>query len=743
MPEITAQEFDLVVVGGGPGGYPAAIRAAQLGLRTALVEKERPGGVCLNWGCIPTKAMLRSAEVLETMRHSTDYGILADNVRLDWPAVLERKERVTRTLTDGVAGLLRANGVTVVDGHARLVGPRAVEVVAVGEAPLGPGGPRYNAPPAPDGRPRARLEGRNLIVATGSTPVLLPIPGIDLPGVVTSDGAFLLGEVPKRVVVIGASAVGAEWATMFSAFGAEVTMVELLATLLPAEDEDMGKTLARSFARRGIKVQTGRTVSEIAPAGKGRRGKGRPAPLRVTITDPDGQRPTQVETDLVLVGVGRRPNTAGLDLERAGVATDQRGWVQVDDRLRTNVPGVHAIGDVTGTVLLAHVASHQGLVAAGVIAGHDERIDYRTVPAATFTHPEVASVGLTEARAREAGHDVVVGRFPFSALGRAQTYGSTEGLVKVVAGRRYREVLGVHIIGPGASDLIPEGVLAMHLKATLDDIAGTIHAHPTLGEGTAEAAMVALGLPVHTAPARPARTARGRGGRVVRADVEAAAATAAPAPPAAAVEAPHFHLTVAVDAEALLAFRAGLNRQLRARGDDLEVTLDDLVVKACAGLLGLDPDLNVSFAGDRLLRHRRVHVGIAVPGPGGPVVPVVRDADRKRLTQLAREARDLTGRARAGELAARELAGATFTVSNLGGLGVDRFLALIDPPQAAVLAVGAVQGELAVGDDGQPAVRRRMRLTLSIDHRALDGATGAGFLQQLKGALERPLQIVA
>jgi dihydrolipoamide dehydrogenase len=379
-----------------------------------------------------------------------------------------------------------------------------VEVVAVGEAPLGPGGPLYNAPPAPDGRPRARLEGRNLIVATGSTPVLLPIPGIDLPGVVTSDGAFRLGQVPKRVVVIGASAVGAEWATMFSAFGAEVTMVELLATLLPAEDEDMGKALARSFARRGIKVQTGRTVSEIAPAGKGRRGKGRPAPLRVTITDPDGQRPTQVETDLVLVGVGRRPNTAGLDLERAGVATDQRGWVQVDERLRTNVPGVHAIGDVTGTVLLAHVASHQGLVAAGVIAGRDERIDYRTVPAATFTHPEVASVGLTEARAREAGHDVVVGRFPFTALGRAQTYGSTEGLVKVVAGRRYREVLGVHIIGPGASDLIPEGVLAMHLEATLDDIAGTIHAHPTLGEGTAEAAMVALGLPVHTAPAPPA-----------------------------------------------------------------------------------------------------------------------------------------------------------------------------------------------------------------------------------------------
>ena len=489
MPET----FDVVVVGGGPGGYPAAIRAAQLGLKTALVEKERPGGVCLNWGCIPTKAMLRSAEVLETMQHSAEYGVLADNVRLDYSAVVKRKERATKTLTDGVASLLKANGVTVVNGHARFTGPTAVEVVPVGEAPLGAGGPLYNAPPAPDGRPQASLEGRNVIVATGSTPVLLPIPGIDLPGVVTSDGAFLLGEVPRRIVVVGASAVGAEWATMFNAFGSEVTMVELLPTLLPAEDEDMGKTLARSFTRRGIKIQTTRTVSEITQVAGG---------LQVTITDPDGQRATQVETDVVLVGVGRRPNTEGLDLERAGVATNERGWVEVDDRLRTNVAGVHAIGDVTGKVLLAHVASHQGLVAAGVLAGHDERIDYRTVPAATFTHPEVASVGLTEAAARAAGHDVVVGRFPFTALGRAQTYGSTEGLVKVVAERKYREVLGVHIIGPSASDLIPEGVLAMHLEATLDDIADTIHAHPTLGEGTMEAAMVALGLPVHTAPPR-------------------------------------------------------------------------------------------------------------------------------------------------------------------------------------------------------------------------------------------------
>jgi dihydrolipoamide dehydrogenase len=493
------QAFDVVVVGGGPGGYPAAMRAAQLGLRTALVEKERSGGVCLNWGCIPTKAMLRSAEVLELVQHGADYGVLADNVRLDYSAVLKRKERVVKGLTDGVASLLKANGVTVVNGHARFVAPTAVEVVGVGDAPLGAGGPLYNAPPAADGRLQARLEGRNLIIATGSTPVLLPIPGIDLPGVVTSDGAFLLGEVPRRIVIIGASAVGAEWATMFHAFGSEVTLVELLPTVLPAEDADIGKALARSFTKRGIKVQTSRTVTEVTQAGKG-RSKG--AALRVTIADPDGQNPERVEADVVLVGVGRRPNTEGLGLERTGVATDQRGWIQVDEQLRTNVPGVYALGDVTGRVLLAHVASHQGLVAAGVIAGHAERMDYKAVPAATFTHPEVASVGLTEAKASQAGYDVVVGRFPFSALGRAQSYGSTEGLVKVVAERRYGEVLGVHIIGPSASDLIPEGVLAMHLEATLTDIADTIHAHPTLGEGTMEAAMVALGLPVHVPPPR-------------------------------------------------------------------------------------------------------------------------------------------------------------------------------------------------------------------------------------------------
>jgi dihydrolipoamide dehydrogenase len=609
--------------------------------------------------------------------------------------------------------------VTVVNGHARFVGPKAVEVVAVGEAPLGAGGPLYNAPPAADGRPQARLEGRNLIVATGSTPVLLPIPGIDLPGVVTSDGAFLLGEVPRRIVIIGASAVGAEWATMFQAFGSEVTMVELLPRLLPAEDEDIGKALARSFARRGIKVETGRTVTGIAPAGD------QAPPLVVTVADPDGGNPREVEADVVLVGVGRRPNTAELGLEVAGVATDQRGWVEVDDRLRTGVPGVHAVGDVTGRVLLAHVASHQGLVAAGVMAGHDERMDYRAVPAATFTHPEVASVGLTEAAAREEGHDVAVGRFPFSALGRAQTFGGVEGLVKVVAERDDGHVLGVHVIGPGASDLIPEGVLAMQLKATLADIAATIHAHPTLGEGTMEAALVALGLPVHVPPSRRPAVDSHR-------QPPSGSVTAAPA--AARERAPRFDLKVTVDATRLLGLQGELNQQT-----GVEVGLTDLVVKACAGLLAVSPELNASFGGDRLLLRRRVDVGVAVVAEDATLVPAVRDADHKSVVRIAQEVAELAGRARAGQLGAEEAGKAAFTVASLG---VDQFTAVLEPSEGAVLAVGAAHPEPRVVD-GRVEARQVLRLTLSIDHRVVDGATGGRFLGRLKDALEQPLQIVA
>ena len=492
--------FDVVIVGGGPGGYPAAFRAAQYGLRVALIEKERPGGVCLNWGCIPTKAMLRSAEVLATMQHSADYGVHADNVRLDYPAVLKRKDVIVKTLTDGVSQLLKANGVTVYAGHGRFTSPNSLDVVGVGTSPLGAGGPLYNAPSDGSGQPKASVAGKNIIIATGSMPAQLPIPGAELPGVINSDGAFMLQNVPKRIVIVGGGAVGTEWAVIFSAFGSEVILVELLPNLLPIEDEDMGRTLARSFQKRGIKVMTSSTVAKIEQGGRAKDAQA----LKVTITDKDGKNEQTVDADNVLIGVSRRPNTLGLNLEKTGVRTDQRGYITVDERMRTNVNNVFAIGDVVGKILLAHVATHQGLVTAGILAGHDEKMDYEAVPAATFTHPEVASVGLSEAKARDAGHDVVVGKFPFAALGRAETFGDTDGLIKVVADRKYGEVLGVHIIGPSASDLIPEGVLALQLEATLEDIANTIHAHPTLGEGTMEASMVALGLPVHIGPSRRA-----------------------------------------------------------------------------------------------------------------------------------------------------------------------------------------------------------------------------------------------
>jgi dihydrolipoamide dehydrogenase len=467
------EDLDLLVIGAGPGGYVAAIRAAQLGLRTTVVERDAVGGVCLNRGCIPTKAMLRSADLFTTMQHSGDYGILADNVRLDYESVVRRREKVVKQLTGGVSSLLQANSVPVINGSARLDGRSVVVTSADGQTQT--------------------IAARNVMLATGSVPATPPIPGADGARVIDSDGALLLDHVPASVLVIGGGAVGSEWANIFHSFGSNVTLVEMLPTLLPVEDEDMGKMLARSFSRRGITVHTGAKLLEVLDGDNGEK-------IGV-IEQKDGQQ-TRVSAEYVMIGIGRRPNTAGLGLEAAGVTTDRRGFVEVDDRLRTNVPGILAIGDLTGKQLLAHLASHQGVVAVENLAGHDKTMDYRVVPSCTFTHPEVATVGMSEAAAREAGYDVRVGTFPFQASGRAMTYGETEGTVKVVSESKYGELLGVHIIGANASDLIHEAALGIRLEATLDDLIDTIHAHPTLAESVHEASLAACGSPIHLPPRR-------------------------------------------------------------------------------------------------------------------------------------------------------------------------------------------------------------------------------------------------
>ena len=470
-PGLSDREVDLCVIGAGPGGYVAAIKAAQLGLKTAVVERDVVGGVCLNRGCIPTKAMLRSANLLETFNNSAQFGVLADNVRYDYAQVLAFRDKVVRGLTGGVSALLQSQGVEVVAGSAQLLGPGRVQV---------------------SGEAGGQIQARAVMLATGSAPARLPIPGGDRSGVIDSDGALALREVPERMLIIGAGAVGCEWANVFHAFGTKVTLVELLPSVLPVEDEEIGRLLGRSFSRRGIDVRTGARVERID--------EGENGALLCTVTGGDGQQ-EQIAADRVLVAVGRRPVTDGLGLEEAGVKTE-RGWVVIDDHLRTNLPNVSAIGDVITMggphYQLAHVSSMEGVLLAERIAGQQVvPINYDHVPRCTYCDPEIGSVGLTETQAKAKGYDVRTGSFPFKALGRARMAGETEGFVKIVADKKYDEVLGVHIIGPRATELVAEAVLALRLECTVEELVKTIHAHPTMSEAVGEAAHAAHGAAIH------------------------------------------------------------------------------------------------------------------------------------------------------------------------------------------------------------------------------------------------------
>lgn len=455
---------DLAVIGAGPGGYVATLRAAQLGAQVVLIERDRVGGVCLNQGCIPSKVLLRSVEVYRLAREGERLGVTASEVTLDWGAAQARKREVVERLAKGVELLLDRAGVEVIRGEAHFTSADAV-VVQGGD----------------------RVEARHFIIATGSHPARPPIPGLELPGVMDSQRALELEELPESICIIGGGAIGVEFAALFGGARVKVALVEMLDQLLPTLDHSLGQGLQRCLRRQRVEVLTGARVTGIEAAD----GK-----LQVTVITEGGEK--QVLSERVLCAVGRRPNVEGLGLDAAGVRYDSSG-IQVDEWMRTSVSTIYAIGDVArGRWQLAHVASHEGIVAAENICGQNARMHYHAVPACVFSSPEVASVGLSEEEAQEQGRDVRVGTFDLNGNGKALADGETEGFVKVVAEGEVGQVLGVHAIGPHVSELILEGAMAITLEATLEEFAATIHPHPTVSEALAEAALAAEGRAIHS-----------------------------------------------------------------------------------------------------------------------------------------------------------------------------------------------------------------------------------------------------
>jgi dihydrolipoamide dehydrogenase len=468
MPE---SAFDVVVIGSGPGGYVAAIRAGQLGLKTVLVERDPfLGGTCLHRGCIPTKALLENAARYQDLLHAGDFGMkIPGKVEVDWGRVQERKRGIVQQLAGGVKGLLRKQGVEVVTGWGRIEGPRKVAVVADG----------------PRGELVRTLESRHIVIATGSVPRGIASAPFDGERILSSDHVLELASIPASMVVVGAGAVGVEFASIYDHFGTAVTLVEALPRLLPIEDEEVSAELGKAFRKRGIDVRTGTKLARAESIEDG---------VKVKL---DGEGAGEIDVEKVLVAIGRAPVTEGIGLENLNVGLD-RGYVQVDEWCETSEPGVYAIGDVNPTPWLAHVAQMEGVMVAERIAGRDVRpVPYDETPNCTYCDPEVASVGLSENHAREAGHDVKVGRFPFVASGRAKIGGHTGGFVKIVADARYDAVLGVHIVGYKATELIAEAGAVLRLEGTIEELIQTIHAHPTLAESVHEAAHAVYGHAIH------------------------------------------------------------------------------------------------------------------------------------------------------------------------------------------------------------------------------------------------------
>ncbi len=462
-------QFDVLVIGAGPGGYVAAIRASQLGLHTAIVDKKWMGGVCLNVGCIPSKALLKNAEVAHTLREKgREFGFTFDNLNLDFSAAVKRSRQVSERLTRGVGFLMKKNNIQVFMGDARFISASSITLSLQ------------------DGSTQ-EIQAKNIIIATGSQPIILPGMQVDGEKVLTYQEAILQEKLPASVVIIGAGAIGLEFATVWSSYGSQVTLVEMLPRIAPLEDEEVSTELTKAFSKKGIKCLVETRVSAIETTSNG---------VRVHVSGKDGE--TVLEAEQALVAVGFKPNSAGLGLEEVGVSLTERKHIQVDDRMATNIPGVWAIGDVTGKLLLAHVASTQGILCAEAIAGHlTTPIDYQNIPRATYSQPQAASFGLTEAQAREKGFSIKVGKFPFLANGKALGLGDYGGFVKLISDETTGKLLGGHLVGPEVSELLPELTLASANGLGVSQIVKNIHAHPTLSETLMEAAEAAEGRSIH------------------------------------------------------------------------------------------------------------------------------------------------------------------------------------------------------------------------------------------------------
>ena len=458
--------YDLAILGGGPGGYVAAIRGAQLGLKTCIIEKDKLGGICLNWGCIPTKALLKNAEVYNTIKNAYKYGIKVDKIAVDFPANIKRSRDVSNRLSKGIEFLMKKNEITHIYGMGKLTSKTTIETN--------------------NSKKKEKVNAKKIIIATGARPRSFPGMEIDGKRVISSKEAMMLNTPPKKMIIIGSGAIGSEFAYYYNEFGTEVHLVEMMDRILPVEDEDVSKEVASNFKKSGIKISLGTKVSQIESL-----------KTKVKVHTEKDDKKEILEGDLALLAVGVTGNIENIGLENLGITT-ANGAIQINEFNQTNIQNIYAIGDVSGPPWLAHLASAQGHVAADHAAGHETKpVDYSNIPGCTYCQPQVGSLGMTEAQAKEKGHDVKVGKFSFQASGKAMAVGNTTGFVKLVFDGKYGDLLGAHIVGSEATELIAELGVAKALETTWEDIAMTVHAHPTLSEAVMEAAMDAFGLAIH------------------------------------------------------------------------------------------------------------------------------------------------------------------------------------------------------------------------------------------------------